>query len=75
MSLTNKKPIGVYGLTNTASVLVYDINDEQVLAGINDEKPLWRDLLIRTDDMESDELEYCFRIGAIEIPLSEVLRI
>lgn len=33
------KLIAVIGLTNTSSLNIYDVNDEEVLAGINNEKP------------------------------------
>ena len=33
------KVIAVIGLTNTASINIYDINDEEIVVGVNNIKP------------------------------------
>lgn len=33
------KVIAVIGLTNTASINIYDINDDEIVLGINNNKP------------------------------------
>jgi len=58
------KPIGSYCLTNTAGIAVYDVDDERVLAGYNDETPEWCPM--------KDE---GFMFGAIYVPFSEVITI
>lgn len=67
-----KKVIAVYGLTNSASVNIYEINHDtnEVLAGINNEKPKWYEI----DYNDSGELS--FLMGEIiDVPLNECIRI
>lgn len=67
--------IGIYGLCNTGSVLVYkiDYGGDRVLAGINDSEPEWCE--IKDEYVEDhEELETGFVLGQLFIPFSEVMR-
>lgn len=67
--------IGIYGLCNTGSVLVYkiDYGEDRVLAGINADPPEWCE--IKDQYVEgSEELETGFALGKLFIPFSEVMR-
>ena len=71
-----EKPIavGVYTFCNIGSVLVYRIEDDRVLAGINDEAPKW----CKIKDVYSEELEDVepgFFLGSLFIPFCNVMRI
>ncbi|MEE5180989.1 hypothetical protein JDW21_18790 [Bacillus subtilis] len=64
--------IAVYGLTNTASVNIYEIQhgiEDTVLAGINNQEP--EECVIQYDN----EGEPFFKLGELEIPLSECMRV
>lgn len=67
-------PIGVYGLTNTASLNVYDINDfcEYVVAAINDSKP-GKYMIDYSFEEGDDRLGFFF--GEMFIPFDEVMRV
>lgn len=60
------KPIAVCSLTNTISVLIFDIdyNDDKVLAGENFKEAIWCDL---NGDI--------FKFGELEISLNDCIRI
>jgi hypothetical protein len=71
--MKQKSFIALYPLTNTSTVLIYEIEYgslDRVLAGINKEEPKWYDI---TDEMtfymgdDEDEDSLC-------IPLSECIR-
>ncbi|QPK89760.1 hypothetical protein IEN91_04785 [Bacillus velezensis] len=68
----DKKIIAVYGLTNTASVNIYEIQhgiEDTVLAGINDQEP--EECIIQYNN----EDEPFFILGELEIPLNECMRV
>jgi hypothetical protein len=48
-----KKVIGVWGISNVASLNVWEINDEAVLVGVNDDEPEWCE--IKYQDFEDEE--------------------
>lgn len=65
------KIIASYGLCNTASVNVYDVRygiEDEVLAGINDQEPEWCQI-------DYNEDECVFRLGELEVPLNECIRV
>lgn len=73
-----KELLGVCPLCNTASVNVYEVNEDYVLAGINDAEPeecelLWDRLNEETDEEEA-VIPY-FKLGELEIGLNEVMRL
>ena len=65
-------PIGSYCLSNTTSINVYqiDYHEELVLAGINNNNPVWCKMYYYTS---TDE--YGFMFGKLFVPFSEVIRV
>lgn len=65
-------PIGSYCLSNTASVNVYqiDYHEDEVLVGINNDKPEWCKIV---DFEQTNELGFMF--GKLFVPFSEVMRV
>lgn len=63
--------IAAYCLCNTASVNIYDIDytEDKVLAGINDQEPEWCQIDY------NDEDEDIFRLGELEVPLNQCMRV
>lgn len=61
------RPIGVYGICNTAGIAIYEIDqfEDKVLAGLNDSEPEWYDM---TPDSEG------FMFGETFVPFDEVIR-
>ena len=74
-----RRIIGVYTLSNVASINVYDMLYEEgtsyALAGLNDEKPTKCEILF--DRFEGDSLHAVipyFKVGEIEVSLNQVVR-
>lgn len=73
--MEKRKPIAYIGLTNVASVQIYDLNGgDAVLAGINDEAPEWCEVYYE-DDEESDDVYTMFKLGELELSLDDAMRI
>ena len=70
-----KKPIGVYTVSNTIAVSVYEIDyvDDRVLVSDNNKKPKWCPIVDREN--EEGEYESGFMLGRMFIPFSEVMRV
>ena len=70
-----KKPIGVYTISNTIAVSVYEIDyvDDRVLVSGNGKKPKWCPIVDREN--EEGEYESGFMLGRMFIPFSEVMRV
>ena len=70
-----KKPIGVYTVSNTIAVSVYEIDyvDDRVLVSDNNTKPKWCPIVDREN--EEGEYESGFMLGRMFIPFSEVMRV
>jgi hypothetical protein len=67
--MTKREVIAAIGLTNTASVNIYEINhgiDDEVLAGINNEEPEWCTVEYTEDDT-------IFHLGELELSLSDAI--
>ena len=62
------KVIAVIGITNVASMNIYDISDEEVLAGINNEKPRKYKLYVNTKG-------YYFNFRGRRFYLEEAMRV
>ena len=60
--------IGVYTFCNTGSVLVHEVNDDQVLASVNGVNPEYCNI-VEIDD----RLGFC--LGDWFIPFDEVMRV
>lgn len=67
-----REVIGVCPLCNTASVNVYEVNEDYVLAGINDEDPEECEVLW---DRDNEAVIPYFKLGQLEIGLNEVMRV
>ena len=69
------KVIGLYGLTNTGTVLVhrFDYPEDRVLASINGRNPEWCELTEKYWE-GTGETELGFMLGSFFIPLCEVMR-
>ncbi|PAE24061.1 hypothetical protein [Bacillus sp. 7894-2] len=83
--MEKRKPIAYIGLTNVASVQIYDLNGgDAVLAGINDHEPEWCEVYYAIDENNNDEFfedsdepvhEPRFKLGELELSLSEAMRV
>lgn len=64
-------PIGVYSITNTISVLIYEFNDalDEVKAGLGNQKPEWYAIV---DDYKHGKLG--FYMGKLFVPFDEITR-
>lgn len=62
------KLIAVIGLTNTSSMNIYDLSDEEVLAGINNEKPRKYKVYVNTKG-------YYFNFRGCRFYLEEAMRV
>ena len=67
--------IGVFPLTNVGAVLVHklDYGEDKVLASVNGEEKEWCSLFEELDN-NTGELEPGFYLGAIFVPLKDVMR-
>ena len=65
--------IGVHVLSNTAAILVHEIDytDDRVLISLNGKNEEWADIQYDTDE-ENEELGFYW--GNIFIPFAEVMR-
>ena len=70
----NLPVIGVYGICNTGSVLVHEIDygEDRVLASINGIRPEWCGITEKEND--DGEWESGFVLGSFFIPFSQVMR-
>ena len=69
------KMIGIYTLSNTISVAVYEIDyvEDQVLAGMVGENPAWCPIVEEYDE-NTDTEELGFKLGELFVPFYDVLR-
>ncbi len=78
ITLENKivKIIGVFTVSNTLSICIHDIDqeDEQVLATANGENPKWYPIMEQLNE-DTDKWEQGFMFGSFFVPFSEVIRI
>ena len=67
--------IGIYGLTNTGSILIHqiDYDGDRVLASLNGSQPEWCPMTEQYVE-ESGELESGFTWGELFVPFADVLR-
>lgn len=77
--MCKRKVIGVYSLTNVASINVYDMIYEDgtsyALAGLNDEEPTKCEILFdKFDGYSLHAVIPYFKVGEIEVPLNQVVR-
>lgn len=73
--MEKRKPIAYIGLTNVASVQIYDLNGgDAVLAGISDHEPEWCEVYYK-DDEESDDVYTMFKLGELELSLDDAMRV
>ena len=70
-----KDVIGIYGLCNSAAVLVHklDYGEDKVLASINGIDPEWCSMTEEYSE-DSQELEPGFYLGSLFVPFSGVMR-
>ena len=68
--------IGIYGLTNTGSLLVHRIDyvEDKVLASINGEAPEWCEIIEDYWD-GTEEMEPGFNLGSLFVPFAGVMRL
>ena len=74
-----RRIIGVHTLSNVASVNVYDMIYEDgvayALAGLNDEEPTKCEILFdKFDGYSLHAVIPYFKVGEIEVPLNQVVR-
>ena len=70
-----RKPIGVYGLSNTGGLAVYEFDtvDDRVLVGLNDQEPEWCDLSYEEND--DGQMMDGFRYGELFVPIDDVMSV
>lgn len=70
-----RKPIGVYGLTNTCGLAVYEFDhvEDRVLVGVNDQEPEWYDMTF--EENEVGTILEGFKYGELFVPFDEVMRV
>ena len=69
----DRKVIGVYPISNCGEVRVYEVNNDGIVAGLNDDPPELCQLDFVVDD--DDEIIAGFRLGGMFIPFRSVERI
>ena len=76
--LEKKKPVGCFCLSNTCTILVYDIDymKDKVLVGFNDKEPNWLDIC-HSPELDEDMCESVlgFYVGVLFIPFREVMQV
>ena len=72
-----KKPIGVYTISNTISISVYEIDhtEDRVLASGNGEEPHWCPIVYGGKEDENAFGELGFMFGEMFIAFSHVMRV
>ena len=73
MWMNARRPIAVYGLSNTGGLAVYEIDtvEDRILVGLNDQEPEWYDLVYEPIEGEAEG----FRYGELFIPVTELMRV
>lgn len=69
------KVIASYCLSNTASINVYDLDDESVFASLNDQDPLICPIGYEDDPDDPESTRVGFYFGEMFVPFNEVMRV